>query len=67
MSGLLSNRISSQIIQDTWIWPDTASLLDSAKLAMQLFWLGLNYYNQNCFLAQAFELFCINRLQGKFI
>ena len=34
---------------------------------MQLFWLGLNYYNQNCFLAQAFDLFCINRLQGKFI
>ena len=29
-----------------------------------IFWMGLNYYNRNCFLAQTFDLFCINCLQG---
>ena len=28
-----------------------------------LLWLGFNFYNLNCFLAQAFDLFCINCLQ----
>ena len=32
---------------------------------MIYFWLGLNYYHRNCFLSQAFDLFCINRLQGE--
>ena len=27
------------------IWPDTASLLDSAKLAIQLFYIAFNYFN----------------------
>ena len=31
------------------------------------FWLGLNYYHRNCFLAQAFDLFCINRLQEVYL
>ena len=29
-----------------------------------IFWMGLNYYNRNCFLAQTFDLFSINCLQG---